>query len=993
MKPSFSATLERLFLALAMLFVASWPGSVTRAWVVERVAPPVPDAIRERDGAIDVRVSTPDGAPIGGARVRALAVLDDRAHLAAEGVTDAAGALRLTGLPRAAHWVLADAPGRARGATMVATGGGSTSDAAIALEPEHVLDVAVVDEGGRAVAGAELEITGRDPLPIGARTGEDGRARVGRLTQGPFVLTARAPGWDEATQRGVLEGATARVVLRKLAAVKVRVTFGGEGVAGARVEIAGASLWPARAARTDASGSVRIASLAKGSYALRATEGERVSPTELDVALDAGDERELELKLEPGAMIPVRVVEGDDASAEEAPAKGAGIAGARVTLVEGGLSSFPLQGVADRAGHVRLGPIVRGAASVSARADGFVARGGLPVPEPLGAPVIVRLPRAGTVTGRVLDARGFPIDGATVVLVGTDFQGGPIDDDPRRTRFRDAHFAANLAGPRPLIPAGELGVMPGKVPPIPRAEGALAALTAATAPDGAPLGPPEEPWVTRADGTFRARPATPGRVRALVRHPEFVEALGDAFTLTAGGEAHVEVVMHRGGALEGRVVDGAGHPVDGARVTVSAMRGALERSVRAAPDGTFAFAALPDAVAVLVSLDTDAPGAIRARLSLTIPEGGKREVTIALPAPRPPLAVRVVDDRGYPASAVQLSASSLDPGAPLRTTTYSDGRGEANIDGGATLPLRIEAHAPGFAPLATTVEPGARAPVLLTLARAESATGEVRGARGDRLRHAEVTLYTELGARHARTAEDGTFTVRDLSPGPARIRVRAAGYATLERAVPIPAAGGRHPAVLPPLALEPEATVAGTVVDERGEPVQGARVARDTVPTYLAAGATPRGLAVTDAHGRFRIAELEEGAATFEALAPDRGVGRVDGVRLVAGRVTEGVRITLRRTANGAPSPESAAAGGVAVTLAVDTEDQVLLASVAEGSAAERAGLMPSDTVLAIDGARVRSIAEARAKLSGPLALDVLLTIERRDRRLVLRVPREPVRR
>ncbi|HXN34172.1 MAG TPA: hypothetical protein VN894_20060, partial [Polyangiaceae bacterium] len=83
-----------------------------------------------------------------------------------------------------------------------------------------------------------------------------------------------------------------------------------------------------------------------------------------------------------------------------------------------------------------------------------------------------------------------------------------------------------------------------------------------------------EPWVTRADGTFRASPASPGRLRAIVRHPQFVEAQSEPVTLAPGGEVEVEIVMHGGGALEGRVVDAHNRPVE-ARVSVSATRGTL----------------------------------------------------------------------------------------------------------------------------------------------------------------------------------------------------------------------------------------------------------------------------------------------------------------------------------------------------------------------------------------------------------------------------------
>jgi S1-C subfamily serine protease len=70
-----------------------------------------------------------------------------------------------------------------------------------------------------------------------------------------------------------------------------------------------------------------------------------------------------------------------------------------------------------------------------------------------------------------------------------------------------------------------------------------------------------------------------------------------------------------------------------------------------------------------------------------------------------------------------------------------------------------------------------------------------------------------------------------------------------------------------------------------------------------------------------------------------------------------------------------------------------VVASVAEGSEAERAGLAPGDVVLAVDGAPVHTMEEARAKMSGPLADDVVVQVRRGDRALALRVTREAVRR
>jgi S1-C subfamily serine protease len=189
--------------------------------------------------------------------------------------------------------------------------------------------------------------------------------------------------------------------------------------------------------------------------------------------------------------------------------------------------------------------------------------------------------------------------------------------------------------------------------------------------------------------------------------------------------------------------------------------------------------------------------------------------------------------------------------------------------------------------------------------------------------------------------------------------------------------------------------VEGQVVDERGDPVAGARVARDHVPTWLVVGTSPLGVALSDAKGRFTLRELPEGNLVLEAYAPDRGRALAEGVRVTAGRTTVNVRIVLgARSADQAPAPESMATGSVAVTLGETGEPvEVVIVSLVEGSEAERAGLAPGDVLLAVDGASVATMSEARARLSGPLADDVVLRVRRGEQTLALRVARESVRR
>ena len=59
----------------------------------------------------------------------------------------------------------------------------------------------------------------------------------------------------------------------------------------------------------------------------------------------------------------------------------------------------------------------------------------------------------------------------------------------------------------------------------------------------------------------------------------------------------------------------------------------------------------------------------------------------------------------------------------------------------------------------------------------------------------------------------------------------------------------------------------------------------------------------------------------------------------------------------------------------------------------ERAGLAAGDVVLGVDGHEVADMREARARLSGPMNVDVVVEVDRGGKVLKLRVGREQVRR
>ncbi len=743
----------------------------------------------------------------------------------------------------------------------------------------------------------------------------------------------------------------------------------------------------ARSALTNAKGVARITGLLAGSYDLRASLDGNVAPTLLGFELARGANEQLTLRLEPGRVVVALVTDGEGASPLVVP-------NADVVLAEAGLSSFPIRGRTGGDGKVSLGPIASGPATLGARADDFVGSALVVVPEVLTGPVQVPLTRGATLRGEVTDARGYPVDGATIEVVGSESNGLPIAETPALVGFRQNHFAWSLPGPVPLIPAGELGVMPGPVPPIPK-PGVEAALATNSADFSEPLAE-LAPWITNRGGLFTARPVTPGRVRAIVRHPDYVEGTSELVNLTPGGEATVKIVLLRGGSLEGRVSDDRGQPLAGVVVELSSPRATRTEQATTASDGSFAFAAVPADVTLSLSRPED-PARVVLRKSLRLAEGAHEKLELTLPAARDPVRVIVLDEDGRPIELVEVAATSLEPTRPMRLTRFSDAEGAVTFPDALGENVRVVAEAPGYARAAQTFAAAPRE-LKLTLRRGVIIEGRITAVRGRRTVAGATVTVQQNGVRKVATSDaDGVFRVRDVAPGELRVRVQHTDFADEEATLHVDSTGrADRPFPLPDLELSEAGEVEGDVVDERGDRVAGARVMAGEGLGYSPAGRMPRGVVTSDSDGHFVLPGVHPGTATITAISGSLGRGSARSVEVSSGRTTSRLRIQLLPHPEGGESAASLALGGVAIGLgergnapALD----VVIVSVAEASEAERAGLEPGDVISALDGTRPSSMADARARLSGQPGSDIVVEVLRAGTPNRFRVLREATRR
>lgn len=860
------------------------------------------------------------------------------------------------------YWLIVRAEGAARLAQQVRLR--RNEKVSLSLLASRSLSVRVLAEAEerlQPLAGATILVGEPGALPQGEASDQEGEAQFNALGVAPWHVRIFAPGYEsyEASIESDLV-----VQLKPVSTLNVTVRNGSLVVPGAEVVIAGVNLWPTRRVVTGSKGRVEISGLKAGRYSLYATHGDLVSPVRRDVELlSRRGGVDVELKLAPGRFVEAVVV--DDG--EDKP-----IEGARVTWSSGGLGQFAHHGMSQSSGLVRLGPLAEPGGHLSVQAFGFVPElvGVEPaVGDEMVSHQMLRLKKAASISGRVVDEAGFPVAGATLEAVGTSEGGLPISVTFRSEAVTEAHFDwANDWSRNPsnvLIPIGELGVMLGPVPPIP-----LGDVTAS----------PGQSLTTNETGYFKIQGVPPGEVVVLARHPEKLDGRSEVIRLAVGQQASTEIVLGEGRRLRGRVLDHRDFPVEMARVRVSGRR--FDKRISVESDGSFQLQAAPEEVSLRVSSLEDP---LRVLLAVDV-QGKKRdeEVVLKLPQPRAVSVVTVVDEQGDPLELAQIHVSSLERQFPLKQTKFSDVRGQVEFPQSADLKVRLRIRAPGY--VERSVERRLKGEQELSLTRALSAHGRITQARG-RMAAPGATVVVRAGTLVKSTVSDelGEYRFTGLPPGQMTISASQPELGKGRLALSLKAPTRGREAEFPDVDLLATLEVSGRVVDSDGSAVVGALISSTRLSAYLPTSGASQVLGRSEDDGAFRVAVERTAPLYLYASLPGRLFGWSDVVPETTSDRVSDVRILLDQKDVVLPN----ALGTLLATLE-EREGQVVIYAVADVSQAASAGLRAEDVLLEVEGTQINSVDDARELLSGLPGSDLRLVVERGGRPLEVLTSREP---
>ncbi len=650
------------------------------------------------------------------------------------------------------------------------------------------------------------------------------------------------------------------------------------------------------------------------------------------------------------------------------------IPGARVHLLAGppggaGTGLAPTRSfrtVADGEGRYRIVVPPR-EYTVRAEADGYAST---EMPAAITRPMRLdlRLHPAARIAGRVFEREtGRPVPDAEVVIrppgleasVAVSTRAG---DDGRFSFDSVAAGRYQISARRgPLLGVGPVLdlIATQTIPDVPVALDRGLAVSGRVR-DGAGAGVPglalgigEARATSQADGRFRLEGISPGSQRLWVAASrEGWQGLRREITVGAAGLEGVDLVVTRGGILDGHVWKASGKPAAGVTVradlgaTIGKMGSGDTLTAESGADGSFRLAGLPEGKSTVVASH---PTFGLARQEVGPWEGaGTLQVDLHLRAGASVAGVVKFED-GSPAGAVSVAVSGQELGTNhVSVTTGDDGHFRAGglLPGRYTVRARRKGGPQGYwsgtdlpeLRIVTLAPDEQKDGLLLVLARGGMTIGgSVLLADGQPALGTQVLAEREVNGKvalkpsehlvdnSATVGPDGRFRIEDVEAGAFTLWAVRPGF---PEAQATHVAAGREDVKL---ALRAPASVAGTVTRrEGGSP---GLFSVNVVPTQSAGETVPQRQQrlyahsfgwrpVRDPGGAFEWSGLAAGTYEIEARTP-AGESAVQTVALADGERKQGLRLVVESAAkltgtavdleSGAPLPGlrvSARAGG-----------------------------------------------------------------------------------
>lgn len=911
-----------------------------------------PSIVRSaQSGTLEVLVTDAAGAPVTRAVVDVLWLREGRAIPIARGIAAEGGRVLIDDLALGRYVVLASSPGMSRASAIEELRTEETHRVTLVTGPEATIAGVIRRDNGRdreasPLGGVVVRVVpdggGSEPA-FAVRTASDGTYTVHGLRPGTWRVELDDEQFEPVIRRAVpAPSRSVDVTLKAFAIVRATVRDAqGAPVNQARVSIAGSGLWPARAETAAADGVVRLTRVPSGVYELRAQMGSLVAEPIAPLVLDPGESRDVQMVLTEGASIEGRVVDART---------GAAVPDARVIVAEDALSATPRALLSEHDGAFRLRGLLRRPHVVSARAAGFVPRVGDPIQPGNTQPVVIALDREVLVRGRVVDSRGAPVANAQVEIATIDLDGRATFLNATARAFREQLFERQQRGPGPLRASGELGVTSGPVPHIPTdpfvsrpVEGAL-----------------ESGFVTDEQGRFSVGEIPPGAVRVSALHPAFVRGESALRAARAGETIEVEVVLHSGGLIDGRLVDERGYPIAQQMIEVRVEHDPAVRRVFTARDGTFRVPAILGRASVVAVVN----GQPAARAEVEVADAQEQRLTLSLDRETRRVRGRVLDPSGYPVAGAEVLLAG--GGHSTRTVSLPDGTFDVLLAGRGAFTL--EARHPRFAPRIVSnasaseeqrvmLEPGAT--VIARVDGRSCARGEI-----------ELSVETVCGVLRRAVRGDGEARFEQVCPG--RVSASASADGCIRTSTPGTTVRGGASVELARIELLAGGGAEGEVVDARGELVAGAVIT-------LADRDDGAPLARADRQGHFRADTIAEGDQRVVAVHPVLGRSEPSAIRVLRGTVARGLRLRFTRALDGAQSEATQRWLGASLR-----SGRVVIDRVDAGSPGQRAGLRVGDVVLAINGqAQSDPAAVERRVASGE---ECVVEVERSGARSLVRV-------